>query len=375
MIRCLCSVGALDVHLIAEREMDEYRIHMGMRRPDTGSVNVHIKPDSRTVDELLRTKVEESVHILEGIRKRGRHKIVFAAQQLHRLRCGAISEGADLRGLKGRARKLIYRVATLQTLESFDFLFAMGQNGVNWFKKVGWPREKLIPFFYATEGQYSAERPTMCQGRGYRDEVRLLSVAQLMPHKGLDIALEALASLKTPRSWRLSVVGSGFQRQQLHHLSQKLGIEKRVEFVGTKPNEKIFDLMANSDYVLLPSRFDGWGAVVNEALSCGTPVICSDHCGAKDLLAESWRGEIVPAGNIGEWSSILERRIEQGKPSNHTRQRIQQWAGSTIAGPVAARYFLSALVSIYGSSKRPTLPWLNHSNVDAEPLIVDPTPY
>jgi glycosyltransferase involved in cell wall biosynthesis len=55
---------------------------------------------------------------------------------------------------------------------------------------------------------------------------------------------------------------------------------------------------------VLPSRFDGWGAVVNEALMVGTPVICSDRCGASDVIENGRNGYVFEADNA---DALLQR--------------------------------------------------------------------
>ena len=80
-----------------------------------------------------------------------------------------------------------------------------------------------------------------------------------------------------------------------------------------KSNAEAVAEIARHDLFLLPSRFDGWGAVVNEALMCGVPVVCSDNCGAAELLGESWRGEVFRTGSAAGLKDILQRWIALGR--------------------------------------------------------------
>ena len=57
-------------------------------------------------------------------------------------------------------------------------------------------------------------------------------------------------------------------------------------------------LIADKDVFVMSSHYDGWGAVVNEALTCGLYVICTDRSGARDLLESTQRGMIYHAGDI-----------------------------------------------------------------------------
>ena len=116
-------------------------------------------------------------------------------------------------------------------------------------------------------------------------------------------------------------------------------------------------LMCDSDLLILPSRFDGWGAVVNESLMCGTPVICSHRCGAKDLLMESWRGEIVPSCQPADWTEAMQRWISKDSLLSTERKRIQEWS-RCISGRQLASYFNSILDHLYLDGSAPVPPWM-----------------
>ena len=65
-----------------------------------------------------------------------------------------------------------------------------------------------------------------------------------------------------------------------------------VVLYGMQPMERISDIMQQYDVLILPSKHDGWGAVVNEALTVGLYVITSNHCGASYLLKNKQQGMI-----------------------------------------------------------------------------------
>ena len=84
----------------------------------------------------------------------------------------------------------------------------------------------------------------------------------------------------------------------------------------------------------------------------GVPVVCSDRCGAYDLLREPWRGEIYPWHRVDSLAEILERRIAAGPVDNATRRRISNWS-RCIEGPSVADYFLAVIEHIYAGGPRP----------------------
>ena len=115
-------------------------------------------------------------------------------------------------------------------------------------------------------------------------------------------------------------------------------------------------LLASHDLLVLPSRFDGWGAVVNEALSVGTPVLCSDTCGAADLLAAPDYGTAFRSGDASSLAAALRRIVANGPIRHDRRRRIMAHALSFSADAVA-RYFLDVVASGIQPLGHPTPPW------------------
>src|SRR5439155_16396241 len=82
----------------------------------------------------------------------------------------------------------------------------------------------------------------------------------------------------------------------------------RINYAGFQPPECLPQYFSEADVFILPSRYDGWGVVVNQALGAGLPVICSDAVGAGLVLVEeNVNGLRFASGNVDE----LERCMEQ----------------------------------------------------------------
>ena len=86
-------------------------------------------------------------------------------------------------------------------------------------------------------------------------------------------------------------MGDGPARQKLELLSGTFFSDNRITFVGGFPWYKVPDWLAASDILVLPSKSEPWGLVVNEAMVCGMPVIVSEKCGcAEDLVINHQNG-------------------------------------------------------------------------------------
>ena len=86
------------------------------------------------------------------------------------------------------------------------------------------------------------------------------------------------------------------QEQELHEMAKKLGVENNVEFVGIKTPLEVAKYMRESALLVLPSRAETFGAVLIEALACGTPVVATRCGGTEDIVNDSV-GKLVPKEN------------------------------------------------------------------------------
>jgi glycosyltransferase involved in cell wall biosynthesis len=97
-------------------------------------------------------------------------------------------------------------------------------------------------------------------------------------------------------------VGGGFyrdtlvQEQKLREQAVALGLGDRVTFLGRQPPAEVARLMAESAVVVLPSRAESFGAVLVEALACGTPVVAT-RCGGPEDIVNDAVGKLVPVGD------------------------------------------------------------------------------
>lgn len=118
--------------------------------------------------------------------------------------------------------------------------------------------------------------------------VSILWVGRMLKWKRVDLLINALHRLKSEgKVFRLTLVGEGPERKNLEKLAKKLLGTSFYEFKEFIPSDEVPFLMAQYDIYVLPSNaYEGWGAVVNEAMSVGCAVIASDKTGAGASLIE-----------------------------------------------------------------------------------------
>jgi glycosyltransferase involved in cell wall biosynthesis len=124
-------------------------------------------------------------------------------------------------------------------------------------------------------------------------------VGALCQRKGVDVLLRAFQLvLKEHPQARLVLIGCDESDGSYPRMANKLGLAQAAEFAGSVPAAEISDSLKSCDVLVLPSRFDGWGMVINEAASLGKALIATDTCGAAyHLIMPEINGFRVPHGD------------------------------------------------------------------------------
>ena len=108
------------------------------------------------------------------------------------------------------------------------------------------------------------------------------------------------------------------------------------------PSDQVRHALAAADCAVLPSRFDGWGMLVNESLAVGTPVICTDACGVAAIATDEQSGCVVPAGQVAPLAAAITAALTRGPVQQQTRIAINAAAQHSSADK-AARRFMEAV--------------------------------
>lgn len=160
-----------------------------------------------------------------------------------------------------------------------------------------------------------------------RPEPIFLFCGQMIARKGLDLLLRAFEKLDRGR---LLLVG---REAGLPQLLAPLPpeVRERIEYAGFQPPEALPGFFAQADVFVLPSRHDGWGVVVNQALGAGLPILCSDRVGAGiDLVTPEVNGLRFPADDASALATVMQRCLAEPERliawGNASRERAAQWS-------------------------------------------------
>ena len=189
-----------------------------------------------------------------------------------------------------------------------------GTANEEFYQYYGVPRKKIIrmPFSWGYEsfldeskkiGQYRLK--TRNAMNLSEDDFVILYVGRFSEEKSPMLLLQAYHMVNSSRK-KLFFVGDGPLRKELEDYVKNHSVSG-VEFFGFRPKEALFHFYNVADVLVMPSKRETWGIVVNEAMCFGLPIIASDKIGvAVDLVKHEQNGLIFPTEN----SQALARAIE-----------------------------------------------------------------
>jgi len=150
--------------------------------------------------------------------------------------------------------------------------------------------------------------------------ISLLAVGAVVPRKGYDVLLAALAQIRD-RTWHLTVIGDRTRSPDtvrcLDDEVVKLNLADRVKFIGAISCAELANFYASADVFVLPSRFEGYGMAFAEALAYGLPVVAT-NAGAIPDTVPATAGILVAPDDAGALAQALRRLIE----SEHERENL-----------------------------------------------------
>ena len=172
----------------------------------------------------------------------------------------------------------------------------------------------------------------------------ILFLGYLRPEKGVDLLLRAFRDVSGELD--LVIAGSGPQEARLRALAAG---NERILFVGHVDGPAKADLLAGAAALVVPSHYEPWGLVVNEALHYGVPVVCSTAVAARDLLDE--RSAIVVADGDEAALRAALTRIAAGA-DEHLRAGARAVDARRISDPeYGVTHFVAALEAAFAADR------------------------
>lgn len=271
----------------------------------------HYRKGSRILNYLRRHDVKAV--ILHGYNDATRLRLAMACPK-YGIRVflrgdSNIKGDTKVRGLKRWCKRRL----VAYFIRRSDVIMPMGRLGQAYFEDYGASKEDCI--FVPLEPDYerfasiSEEAVALFRERFQlvRDKHYILFCGRLIHLKRVDVLLDAFARLSEKRSnWELLIVGDGPLRDELKKRPSAVKVGKRCHWLGFLDGEELVHAFHAADVLALPSEYEAWALVVNEAMAAGLVVVASDVVGAAyELIQDGRNGRVFPRGDVGALTEAL----------------------------------------------------------------------
>jgi len=231
-------------------------------------------------------------------------------------------------------------------------VFAISVRAVHQYRKIGFSDDQIFPFGYFVPSIHPIPATDKVNNSLpiQSNIFRVIFIGSLIPIKGIGDLIEAAMILADQNACiQIDCYGPGDQNDYKFD-------DRIIHYCGVIPFGQSQLVLTDYDLLVLPSRYDGWGVVVNEALLTGIPVACSDMVGANILLTTGNCGYIFKSADPVDLAFTLKSISENRQECSLMRQRAGKM--KTLLEPeVAGSYVNEALCFLLNNDKKPKSPW------------------
>jgi glycosyltransferase involved in cell wall biosynthesis len=204
-----------------------------------------------------------------------------------------------------------------------------------------------VPLDLITVACPGTDRGTMARGSA-DGTLRLISVGAVVPRKGFDVLIEALAPLAS-LPWRLTIAGDRTRdptaTAQLDTDIARHGLGGRIEMLGVVERHRLDALYADADLFVLASRFEGYGMAYAEALARGLPIVGTTAGAVPDTVPPS-AGILVEPNDVKALARTLRMLIENRKEREWLAAGARKAAETLPTWQDSARLFAAAIEAV-----------------------------
>jgi glycosyltransferase involved in cell wall biosynthesis len=179
--------------------------------------------------------------------------------------------------------------------------------------------------------------------------VKLLSVGAISPRKNYGLVLDALALLPSEIDWIWTIAGRLNDQEETERLANKaqdMGLKHRINWLGAISDAHLASLYQDSDFLLFPSLYEGYGMALDEALAYGLPVLASDHIPSARRNAPAVRCLDPSMPHL--WSEAIAQWVKKPASFNSAAQSAILLAKSLPDWDHPTRQITTKIVSVFG---------------------------
>ncbi len=175
--------------------------------------------------------------------------------------------------------------------------------------------------------------------------IRFGTAARLVPNKGIDRCLRALAEARIDAAWEYWIAGDGSQRELWPRMAKELGFGERVRFLGTVTDMSSF--YGGLDFYIQPSlSLEGLPLVLVEAMACGLPVIATDVGATRELVRHGVDGLVIPPDDFETMATAIKTLTYNTEMRSKMAESAHRWAWSEFSSTRMVQKVLDFYVEV-----------------------------
>lgn len=346
------------VHYVFNNDFRDERKVTKWDDGDYGKAHIHLlykeKNEQTAIADIFRTHAHD-IHIINGfsslITKKIKPFIVTSGMEI-----GFLSERPVLMGnwLEHHLRRLYFwwKYSSLRRtyIHNTKVVMPLGMLGVKTFARYGWPTDMMFPFMYnpiltrIIPESYMVHKP-----------VRFLYVGRFFyKTKGVDTLMKSIKHLRG--EWTLDLVGGyGKNAQEVITWAEA---HPQVQYLGSWASSSIVSNLADYDVVIIPSKYDGWNLLVNEALHAGVGTIATNQTTSHEVIEESAAGMVIKADSPCSLANAMQSIVDNPQTVIEWKQRATRFCPN-ISTEQVGKYLLDIInYSFKNIGSRPICPWI-----------------
>ncbi len=357
LFRALVRSGKVDLKVVFTMKIPEDRARLGWQDDTDGFPNEFLSERHPVADAIgTAIRYRGRIHITNGLWAGRVAESILVTLLLSRSKYFIYSEAPDPRDHLPPLKHKLLSVLGKPIVRNAAGLLPISHFAFEYFKLYGAIDSRLHPFgYFRSSTEVAPYRAT----HESKKTIDIVYVGQLVHRKGIDVLLSATEPLFAAYDkLHLQLIGSGSLQHELEAWVNARGLSTRITFEGAQTPRNIIERISKADMLALPSRWDGWGLVVNEALMAGIPVIVSDMCGAADVISDGVNGYVFRSENVGDLREKLERFLHYGKPDS-SFSKAAATTGLNLQAENAAEYLIRVLQEeVVHDQRGSKYPWM-----------------
>lgn len=268
---------------------------------------------ARDVRKLLSDLISVDLGVVCLFGYRGWVRVLTALVARQRRRPLVVRSDSNMKSEEQRPkwRRVLKRIYLRLLLGNAE-VWTIGTGNARYWSSLGFRRQALIPYVVPIPPSRSTREEELL--RPVRDcEFVVAYVGRLHPVKGVNDLISAWTAFRTdlPQARiALLICGSGELDERVRDFAVS---EPTCYFLKALTHAELGSVYARCDVLVVPSRMEAWGLVVNEALAYGARVVASDQIGAADDLIDASNGQRFPAGDVAALTKCLKAEFSRDR--------------------------------------------------------------